>query len=81
MRYIELDNKRETESLITKMKREYGDLSKIFVPSKIEATAKWTRVLVVYQNLDAVMKIEADEETLHEFISELEQEKKAYSKR
>ncbi len=81
MRYIELDNQNEIISFIAKMKREYRDLSKIFVPSKMETTAKGKKVLVVYQNLDAVMKIEADEKTLHEFLSELEQEKKAYAKR
>lgn len=78
MRYIELMSKAEIKTEIERIKREYRDLSKIFIPSEKDETIKGSKVLTLFRNLDPILKIEADDELLNKFIADMEDEKLKY---
>ena len=79
MRYIELHSSFEIKNIIDSLKREYGNLSKILVPSSTESTIKGSKILTIYRNLDPVMKIEVDDDkVLGQFIDRLNMEKQGY---
>lgn len=78
MRYIELMSDTEIKTEIERIKREYRDLSKIFVANNKHETIKGSKVLTLFRNLDPIVKIEADDELLNKFIAYIEDEKSKY---
>lgn len=78
MRYIELMSEAEIKTEIERIKREYRNLSKIYIPSDKDETIKGSKVLTLFKNLDPILKIEADEELLNQFVAYIEDEKLKY---
>lgn len=78
MRYIELMGDAEIKTEIERIKREYKNLSKIFIPDNKDETIRGSKVLTLFKNLDPIIKIEADDELLNKFIAYIEDEKLKY---
>ena len=78
MRYIELMSEAEIKTEIERIKREYRNLSKIFISNNKDETIKGSKVLTLFRNLEPIIKIEADDALLNKFIAYIEDEKLKY---
>ena len=78
MRYVDLKTKYEIKEIITSLKREVSNLSRIILPSEYETTVKGLKILTVYDRFDPVMKIEGTLELMDLFRKSLELEQKNY---
>ncbi|MDZ7794455.1 MAG: hypothetical protein U5P10_12425 [Spirochaetia bacterium] len=78
MRYIELVSNAEIKAEIERIKREYRDLSKIFIPQQKDETIRGAKIITLFRNLDPILKVEADNDLLNKFIEQMENEKLSY---
>ena len=78
MRYVDLKTKYEIKEIITSLKREVSNLSRIILPSEYETTMKGLKILTVYNKFDPVLKIEGTLELIDLFRKSLGLEQRNY---
>lgn len=78
MRYEDLKSKYEIDGIITSLKTQVFNLSRIILPSEYETTMKGLKILTVYDKFDPVMKIEGTTELMDLFRKSLEIEQRNY---
>ena len=78
MKYEDLKSKYEITGIITSLKSQVSNLSRIILPNEYETTMKGNKILTVYDRFDPIMKIEGTEELMVLFREKLELEQENY---
>ena len=78
MKYEDLKSKYEITGIITSLKSQVSNLSRIILPSEYETTMRGNKILTVYDRFDPIMKIEGTEELMVLFRKSLELEQENY---